>query len=468
MPYLLPLLILAGCAVALQDWRRGVFAAIAVGLVQDPLRKMMPGTPGIFAMASVPVWLTVIGNALLTRALRPGAFLARFPRMGRAIGLFAAYLALPAAISASYGRNSWQITMLGAVFYGSALLAMGCGWRLGFDTRQVNRLLAFYAVFASVLLLGGILEYLGWNVTYAAIGTEALGHVWVTYRTGAAVHMISGFFRGPDVMGWHAALVFMVGAVMAVRARGAMRIAWIAAAAWGALGVWLCGRRKMVAMLPVFFGVFLALLARRGDVRRWALTGGTLLLAFGLGWYVVTSTVYSEAVEQFYVTAFTEAEEQIRRHAVDSLWVTVQQAGFLGYGLGMGQQGVHHINAEMPRIWQESGPSKLFAELGVPGALLFLFVLLQTGLTAIHVVLRVRRAEVFLLGAGLLGILAANLLSALVSAQIFGDPLVAILLALLAGILLAGAEEDPEAAAGAGAADPEKALTSEIEAGTPR
>ena len=151
---------------------------------------------------------------------------------------------------------------------------------------------------------------------------------------------------------------------------------------------------------------------------------------------------YDEAVERFYLTAFSEADEQIQRHGVRAVLSTVQQAGFWGYGLGMSQQGIHNIpNVETPNLWQESGPGKLVAELGVPGNVLYLALGITFFLTAYHVVRRSHGQPSFYLTAGLFSVLAANVASSVVSAQIFGDPFVAFLLAILAGLLLSGARE---------------------------
>ncbi len=443
MAYALPMCILAACAVALKRWRWGVFAAVLIGLVQDPLRKMTPGTPGLYAMSSVPVWLSAIVGAGLVGDIQVRAFAAHFPRIGQALTVFAAYLPLPAAISAGFGRNTVAITALGALIYGAMFLMLCCGWRFAVRLPAIKRLLAFYVIAASALLVGGPLNYLGWNERFAAIGTEALGHIWVTYRTGEAVYMLAGFFRGPDVMGWHAATVFMVAVILSLRARGPARIVWIAAAAWGLLNVWLCGRRKMVSMAPVFLVVYLALGFRFHGIRRWAFAAAMLLLTLFLGWHVSTTYLKTGAVERFYLTTLQQADVSVREHALDSVWETVRQAGFWGYGLGMGQQGIHHIDAELPRLWQESGPSKLFAELGVPGALLFLWLLARIGLTAYHTLARVAGSDAFPVAAGIFSIIAANLVAGLVSAQIFGDPFIAVLLAFLLGVLLSTAHRPP-------------------------
>ena len=304
---------------------------------------------------------------------------------------------------------------------------------------------------AAVLLVGGPLDAWGWSARSPAIGTEALGHVWLTYRAGAPVYMRAGFFRGPDVMGWHAALVFMVAVILAFRAKGPARWFWIAIAVWGALNIWLCGRRKMLAMIPIFFGSYLFLVFRFKNARRLVSLAGTALMIGGLGWYLISSLYRDAAVEAFYLTTVSEAGDQLQRHGFESIRSTVAQAGFWGYGLGMSQQGIHHIPAEKPRVWQESGPSKLVAEFGIPGGLLILCLGWVLAKTIYLVVRQSRLDETFHFTAGILSLLVANLMSAVVSAQIFGDPFVAMFLAFLAGLVLSAAREAPPARAGEGA-----------------
>ena len=436
---LMLLLVLGGCALALANWRWGIAAAIVIGLLQDPLRKLVPGSPGYLAMASMPILLTTMASAAFADQLPIQRFFSGFPRLGKWIVAMIAYLAIPAMISATYGRNTWMITLLGAFVYLTMFLVLVAGWRYPGGTHRIGWILGFYVIVAAILLAGGPMDAWGWSERFPAIGTAAMGHVWVTHRTGAAVYMLAGFFRGPDVMGWHAALVFMVSVIMAFRARGAARWLWIALAVWGVLNIWLCGRRKMLSMVPIFTGCYLLLVFRFKDVRRIGSILGTVLMIGGLGWYFISSLYRSAAVEAFYLTAFTQAEEQIQRHGVDTVLSTVKQAGFWGYGLGMSQQGIHHISADKPKVWQESGPGKLVAEFGVPGSLLLAalgFVFLKT---AYLVVRGSRRDESFYFTAGLFSVLVANLTSAVISAQIFGDPFVAMFLAFLAGLLFSTA-----------------------------
>jgi hypothetical protein len=430
-------IILGATAVAWRNWRQGIAAAILVGLIQDPLRKIMPGAPAMMTMASLPVWGVAVAAALLRSRHLIRQFLLNFPRLTTALQAFALYLLIAAALSATYGAGSWMITLLGAALYLAAFLMIVAGWRLPDATHAMVPLLVFYAISVSVFMIGGPLEQAGWAARTALIGTEALGHVWVTHRVGDAVYMLSGFFRSPDIMGWHAIMCFMICMIMAVRTKGVWRIFWIGLGVWALLNLWLCGRRKMLAMIPIFVGVLSLLVFHFRSTRRFVPVLGIFLLVGGLAWQVV-SPEEGDPVTSFYMTLIDEWDERVVQHGFRAVLTTVQQAGFWGYGLGMSQQGIHNLDVDRPHTWQESGPGKLFAELGVPGSLLFMllgFVFLRTCLAIIEVH---RESTGFVLYAGLFAVLIANLASAVVSAQIYGDPFIVLFMSLLIGLLLSG------------------------------
>ncbi|HKL22284.1 MAG TPA: hypothetical protein VJ904_10785, partial [Tichowtungia sp.] len=221
------------------------------------------------------------------------------------------------------------------------------------------------------------------------------------------------------------------------RSKGWMRALWISLAVWALLNLWICGRRKMISMLPVFWGGFLILHFKFKSVRLAVPVAGVILLMAGLGWFVITQTYHTTGLNTFYMTTFSQLDDSVAQHGFRSVVTTLEQAGFWGYGLGMGQQGIHHIPAETPRLWQESGPSKLAAELGAPGMFLLLCLFAVLLRTAWAVVSFCRNHSSFSTVAGLFSILIANMASAVVSGQIFGDPFIILFLAFMVGLLWA-------------------------------
>jgi hypothetical protein len=441
-------LIAAGCVYAFADWRRGVFWAIFVGMVQDPVRKLIPGTSAMLTMASVPIWLTVAIAALRQNRDAVRAFLETVPRLAKWLTVFCVYLAIPASISATYGRNSWQITLLGILVYGMAFSLIVAGWLLAADPKDRMSFAKFYIICGCVFFVGGPLEFLGLFENIKIIGTQVLGHEWATNRVGGTLYMLSGLFRSPDVMGWHAVMVLMFSIIVALQCRGKERAFWIAAGVWAFLNLWICGRRKMLSMIPIFLGTYVILLLRFKRSRLVFSLIALLMFIFGVGWYFIEQYTYDEKVEAFYITTLGEWDDRLSQHGYHAVVGTIKQAGFWGYGLGMSQQGVHNIDADKPRLWQEAGPSKLFAELGVPGSILFAVVALVLFRTCYEVVRVKGSAEDGIFFAGLLAVLLANFSSSIVSAQIFGDPFVIILLSVIIGMQLSGGRANTNTAEG--------------------
>ncbi len=438
------LLICAGCAAAVYRWRWGVFAAIAMALIQDPLRKMVPGVPGYLSMCSVPIWFVTLWMASVGGELSASRFLSSFPKLARWMVLFGFYLVVPAVISFSYGQGTWQITLLGATVYSAAFFVLIAGWNFPASGPSIRRILMFYALCASVLFIGGPLDYFGLAKGWPMVGTEAMNMVWLTARTGEVIYMYAGFFRSPDVMGWHASMVVMIAGLLAIRSRGWIRWVWVGVSIWAFLNLWICGRRKMIFMLPIFWATLLWLIYWFRSARRALGAAALLLLIIGAGWYSVASTYRKTTMDTFYGSVTEDWEERVVQHGMGAVMWTVKQVGFFGCGLGMGQQGVHLIRADKPRLWQEGGPGKVVAELGVPGGVLFLYVGAILMLTAYHVT-GLRQGDLsFYTCAGIFSILVSNVASSVVSAQIFGDFFIILFLVFLLGLLLSGVRNREE------------------------
>jgi len=358
MQIILLFAIAVGCVMALYRWYWGFFFVVIIGLIQDPLRKLIPEAGGLYALSIAPVWFMTLASGLFNGQLKPQRFINTFPRVGRWIVFLAAYSAIPFMISATYGAGSWQISVLGLLIYSMAIFTLFSGsmWPPN-DAMRIN-FLEFYVVAAGISLVGGPLEFWLGSESYPVLGTSALGTTWVTYRTGEAVYMLAGFFRGPDIMGWHASMVFMLASILAIKMRGATRYIWISLAVWSIMSVWICGRRKIISMIPLFAGYFVFLFFYYRGMRRLVSTLSMIAVIGGVSGYVILSYVWENEVYNFYMTTFTEAGSQFTGHGFESVLITLQQSGFWGYGLGMGMQGTHHVNAEKPRLWHESGPTK--------------------------------------------------------------------------------------------------------------
>jgi hypothetical protein len=436
--YLLLLLVLLGCARGLMDWRSAIYALVVIAAVQDPLRKLTPGSPGWMVLCTAPVMTVAALQMVLSQPYWWSSFRANYP--GIAAAMFWLVLAcVPAAvISATYGPGSWILTLLGAFSYSILLMAILVGYHLPLSIEWLRRFLGFYCLVSAVMLTGGFLQYLGWDRGSAMIGTESMGMQWIRYSGNETVDLIAGFYRSPDVMGWHAAATAMLAIGLALTTQGSARWRWVVIAAFAAAALLLCGRRKMVFMIPAFLLIITWLywtLGRRQGLA--SLAGVVLFPMFSV--IVIGDWLDNDSAQiRYYLNNAVDTIDQLEKHGIDSVVTTVQQSGFFGSGLGVATPGSHHLAVARPRVWQESGPSRVMVELGVPGfiALLVLVLSLVRALwwvTRYHLQVGSPYAAYTV---GLMAFFIVNIGSLTVSGQILADPFIASFIGMTIGIVL--------------------------------
>src|SRR5207244_3887398 len=95
----------------------------------------------------------------------------------------------------------------------------------------------------------------------------ALGVQWVRSFGAEQVDLISGLYRSPDLMGWHAAALAMFTlTLLTERRRGT--VIWLLMAGAGVLATIMAGRRKMMIMPLIWAAVILLTYMRAGRVGR--------------------------------------------------------------------------------------------------------------------------------------------------------------------------------------------------------
>jgi hypothetical protein len=261
--------------------------------------------------------------------------------------------------------------------------------------------------------------------------------------------MLSGFYRGPDIMAWHAATLTCLAIAMVVRS-GISRAAgwWSVAIAWGCFNTIISGRRKAVYMVAVFVAVFVWRYFRKLKSQQVvAFVAATLAILF------VVHEVASNENSSVYTRATLTTQKELAERLEGGLWGTIQQSGYLGEGLGVATQGTYHFATDDQVSngvfgWQEGGLGKLAVELGVPGLLAAAFlmwrVLLimnriakQPDLPGTSQIVRVM----------LFAIIVANLANFIASAQAYSDPVLTLLTAFMAGTLFGTSRLDEQESA---------------------
>src|SRR5947209_4609375 len=116
-------------AIALVDWRRGWYLAVLCGVLQDPARKLTPGTPVVMTLTIVLIYAVVLFAAQSPIQLNTREFGRRFSSVKMAGGLVFLFLFL-AAINglATFGLANWKAPALALFVYCAPLPAVMLGF----------------------------------------------------------------------------------------------------------------------------------------------------------------------------------------------------------------------------------------------------------------------------------------------------------------------------------------------------
>lgn len=434
--------LLLSMTIALVNWRRGWLMVIVCGVLQDPARKLTPGTPVVMSLSIVLVYAVVLFAAQSQLQAAGRELARRFANLYASLILVFVFLALAAVNGiATFGLGNWKVPTLSLFIYCLPLPAVVFGYAWLQSEEQLFSLFRFYAVLTSIALIGTPLEYL--HVNSQSLGT--VGIAWnLRFIKGIEIPLLSGFYRAPDIMGWHAATLVCIGVLMAMSRRVLSRAwPWMLCAGWGFLNCLISGRRKAVYMVAAFAAAFLWRYVRRlkiAEIIMFVFLGGILALVVDQVGRNAESSVYARGAETSAAEVFGRIEGGVSE--------TIQQYGLMGAGLGTATQGTQHLLAGVSFSWQEGGLAKLAIELGVPG----LLALSIMSIVMMQVMLRISRHPDIpessqLVRAGLFAIFMGDAVTFLASAQAYSDPLLALLSAFTLGCLFATTQFDERARA---------------------
>lgn len=430
-------------SVALVDWRRGWLLVVLCGVLQDPARKMTSGTPVAMSLSIVLVYAIVLFAAQGELQTHARDFLRRFANLYSSAILVFVFLALAAVNGiVTFGISNWKIPALSLFIYCIPVPAVILGYAWPQREEQLDKFFRFYAILTSLALIGTPLEY--FQVSFPALGTVGIDFN-LRFIKGLEVRLLSGFYRAPDIMGWHAATLVCVGMIMALRRRALSRAwPWMLAAGWGFLNCVISGRRKAVYMVAAFAVAFLWRYIRRLKI--------TEAFAFVLVAAILASVVYQLSQNEdssIYARGAVTTRDELFQRLEGGVGATVDQFGFMGAGLGTATQGTQHLMSGGTAFgWQEGGLGKLAIELGVPG----LLSLAITALVMMQLLLRITRHPDIpessqLMRAGLFAIFMGDAVTFLASAQAYSDPLLTLFSAFTLGCLFATSQFDERARA---------------------
>lgn len=447
------------CAYALHDWRKAWLLVVICGVIQDPVRKLAPGSSVVISFLVVFIYLAILfrGRNELIPAMRD--FAKRFPNLYTSVFIFQVLLIVAGFNGLfTYGWDKWKVPLVSLVTYVVPLLAMLMGYTWMQNEEMMFRFFRLYAAVTSVALIGTVLEYfrVGWRV----VGMVSFEGDFIRYLPGIQIRLLSGFYRSPDIMAWHAATLTTIGILMALRAGFSKELAlWAGVAGWAFLNCMIAGRRKAIYYIIVFCGAFLWRYFRRVNK---AQIFGILGVALILGG--VLRNISSNEETNIYARGAVASREEIAQRLEGGVFETFRQFGLMGAGLGTATQGVRHLLGTDVNIgWQEGGLGKLAIEVGLPGIIAILLIAWVVG----NILLKLTRigdvpGSSQFMRAALFALAASNASGFLASAQAYTDAVLALTAGFLAGALFATATLDERVAAA------EAATTAPLPAAAPQ
>jgi hypothetical protein len=431
-----------GLVVCLIDWRKGLFVCIAVGFLQDPIRKMIPGEPVfITMMVGLFVAITILSALLEGETLSFEPILAWYDVIRAPLILFVILVLIQSGLTAMRFGNT-ALAVIGTVSYLAPLPALLLTYYYAENIEAIKKLMAFYVAMAVAAALGVYLAFFDVDLP----GLRQIGTGLVIYDMGMVLEAYPGFMRSPEIMAWHiSAAVCLLTILFAVTPKPGARMICVTLMVLLTIAGFLTGRRKMVIELVLFLAFFGSLLlyfriANRKPFAIGLLGGGACIaVAFKM-------LLPSEAVWQFNpymqrsITAFADAPERFTNLGLGSIEWAFNRSGMLGKGAGTGSQGAQHFGGGTVLVGGagEGGLGKIMVELGIPGLLLTAWLGIALALYSWQILKLTREqdAETATLAYGLIAFVAANIPVFISASQVYGDPFVLLMLGWLFGLFL--------------------------------
>lgn len=430
--------------ICLFDLSSGFIVCVIIGMLQDPLRKILPGQP---------VYLTVLVGVMVAAtycgALFRGTRLSFRPihawdsTLRTPMKLFFVVVAFQCC-NAYLHATSIVVPIIGLIAYLAPLPALLLAYRYADNEKRIIWFMQVYLILCLIILSGVYLSVFGfkWEIL------KSVGKGLTIYTSKGAINLPSGFFRAPEVAAWHAgaAICFLIIFTTATRNEFVR---------WGSpfllallLGVILfTGRRKMFLEIAMFIPLYALLIAwfRKGSMKLAIPLGLLCLIAIG-GYFADffsddTVDVIRPYIERTEKLKETGVVNRLLDMSVNSFKWVVLKNGFLGSGAGMGSQGAQHFGAGRSATGSasEGGAAKILAEMGVPGLLIFVWFLFRVLIYLYRIMLYVKQlpSDTGNLVYGFIAFLGANFVVFITASQIYGDVFVLLIIGWLLGFILA-------------------------------
>lgn len=381
MTELIVVLALVVAMMCLLDLTVGMFVILAVGFLQDPLRKLLPDAPVyVSALVILAAAFAFIGAAQSGGIQRFAAIPGWSERLKAPILLFVMVVVAQSLATLAY-TGSAVLAGIGLLVYLAPFPALLLGYSFATTAGRVQAFLWMYVALSAAMTSGVYLSWLGadWDIL------QSVGEPLVVYslETGQPLELPSGFLRTPEVAAWHAASGACIALVLGFfRGRKGTGLISVGLALFFVGAVILTGRRKFLVEFLAFFPLLWLLLWRfRMAAGRFlymmlALAVASMgVLATGIG-ESNTREAFEAPIVRGEGGRVSEILDRVENLTIRSVPYILDANGFLGSGAGSGSGGAQYFGGGDERVGgaAEGGLGKVLAEIGVPGILAFFWL----------------------------------------------------------------------------------------------
>jgi len=432
-------------------WRGALFYTVAVGFIQDPIRKIAEGSTYYGGLAFACFLITFIALKNVNRFWYATYLFWTNQKLITYLPIFY-YLIGFQTLNSFLRIGDIRLSIVGMLFYILPLLALWVGFHLGKNQLLLREFLTVYVVFCAVCAITVLLDAQGvQNPLFKEVGQGLL--ITGLGEGGTAVQGSSGLWRTSEIAGWHLAAGACFSFILGMTSKNSFH-----QNIWFFLTIGLTfltnttGRRKALGIVIVFISLFLlyySFSSQKNNVFR-IVSSIFLVIIISLSSYgLIFNDSTQQSLERYEerTAGFTLDESQSRLNSgIQRLMRGIEIAGPFGFGVGAGSNtgdtGIDTSSLGQRSLGYvtEGGGGRIVAELGYIGALFFLYIIFQLSLLYYrNFKLGLIRlpSDQFNILVGLLLFVIANAVSFFQAAQLYSDLFVLIIIGISFGTFLA-------------------------------
>jgi len=426
-------------------WRGALLYTVAVGFLQDPIRKIAVGSTYYGGLAFACFLITFIALKNVSRYWYATYLFWTNQKLITLLPMFY-YLIGFQALNSFARIGDIRLSIIGMLFYTLPLLALWVGFHLGKNQLLLREFLTVYVVFCSLCAISVLLDAQGvQNPLFNEVG-KGLDITGIGEGN-------SGLWRTSEIAGWHLAAGACFSFILGMTSKNSFsQNTWFFLTIGLTFLTTTTGRRKALGIVIVFIALFLlyySFSSQKSKIFR-IISSIFLVIILSVSSY---GLIFNESSQQDLgkyeerTATLTLDESQNRFNSgIQRLMRGIEIAGPFGFGVGAGTNtgntgiSTSSLGQQSLGYVAEGGGGRIVAELGYLGAIFFLYIIIQLGLLYYRN-FKLGLVEVppdqFNILVGLLFFVIANAVSFFQAAQLYSDLFVLIILGISFGCFLA-------------------------------